>query len=75
MDGTTSQYCLVVLVDMPLQSCMEVWDSTYGLTDAGWSGGVYWDITLLILPSKAYARVLERRLQSTVTPQIQREQC
>ena len=35
----------------------------------------YRGITLLSLPGKAYARVLERRLRPLVEPQIQEEQC
>ncbi|KAF7643867.1 hypothetical protein LDENG_00231770, partial [Lucifuga dentata] len=32
-------------------------------------------ITLISLPGKAYARVLEKKLRSTVESQIQEEQC
>uniref|UniRef100_A0A3Q0SVJ2 X-ray repair complementing defective repair in Chinese hamster cells 3 n=1 Tax=Amphilophus citrinellus TaxID=61819 RepID=A0A3Q0SVJ2_AMPCI len=35
----------------------------------------FWGITLLSLPSKVYARVLERRVRPLVEPQIQEEQC
>ena len=35
----------------------------------------YRGITLLSLPGKVYSRVLERRIQPIVEPQIQEEQC
>ncbi len=35
----------------------------------------FWEITLLSLPGKVYARVLERRVWPIVEPQIQEEQC
>ena len=35
----------------------------------------YRGITLLSLPGKVYARVLEKRVRSIVEPQIEEEQC
>ncbi|CAJ1080918.1 hypothetical protein D4764_15G0006070 [Xyrichtys novacula] len=35
----------------------------------------YRGITLLILPGKTYARVLEKRIRSIVEPRIEEEQC
>ncbi|KAI3358957.1 hypothetical protein L3Q82_015343 [Scortum barcoo] len=69
-----------------LQHCMEVGDSASGV----WQTGVvvplfkkgdrrvcsnYRGITLLSLPGKVYARVLERRIRPIVDPRIQEEQC
>ncbi|KAI3367252.1 hypothetical protein L3Q82_008304 [Scortum barcoo] len=78
--------CGAVLADTPLQHCMEVGDSV----PLEWQTGVvvplfkkgdrrvcsnYRGITLLSLPGKVYARVLERRIRPIVDPRIQEEQC
>lgn len=41
----------------------------------GWVCSNCWGITLLSLPGKAFARVLERKVQRIVKPRIQEEQC
>ncbi|KAI3357902.1 hypothetical protein L3Q82_016278, partial [Scortum barcoo] len=68
-----------VLADTPLQHCMDVGDSVSGVAKAGvvvplFKKGDrrvcsnYRGITLLSLPGKVYARVLERRIRPIVDP-------
>ncbi|TWW80235.1 hypothetical protein D4764_01G0000500 [Takifugu flavidus] len=74
-----------VLVDMPLQYCVDI-----GAVPLDWQTGVvvpifnsvdqrvcsnYRGITLLSLPGKVYARVLEKRIRLIVEPLIEEEQC
>nr|XP_049572422.1 uncharacterized protein LOC125965716 [Syngnathus scovelli] len=73
------------MADTPVQPCMDIRDSAFGLAD--WSGdsplyeggleGVFrlQGITLLSLSGKIYSGVLERRVRREVKPQIQEEQC
>ncbi|KAI3351536.1 hypothetical protein L3Q82_020378 [Scortum barcoo] len=78
--------CGAVLADMPLQHCMEVGDSASRSGKPGWwslflkrgTGECvpnYRGITLLSLPGRSHARVLERRIRPIVDPRIQEEQC
>ncbi|TWW71154.1 hypothetical protein D4764_17G0006370 [Takifugu flavidus] len=74
-----------VLVDTPLQHCVDIGGSALGLADQVVvpifkSGDQrvcsnYRGITLLSLPGKVYARVLEKRIRLIAEPLIEEEQC
>ena len=68
---------MAVVVDTPLQHCIIIRDSAFGVADKGdqrvWYN--YQGITFLSLPGKVYSRVLERRVQLLDEPRIQEEQC